>query len=177
MALKIRTRHFIRSKKIREIKEEIQSHGYEFNWDEIMKGKVKIEIAEFMDGTLLYILNGHPLFVRKGELLIPTLQSVIKNQINLSQVVVDMGAIKFLINGADVMAPGILKDQLDDELKKDDVVKIVEEKYHKPIAIGQLLVDASTIKQVNKGKVIKNLHFMGDKLYQTLESVQEKLKT
>jgi len=176
LSLKVKNRHFIRSKKIRELKAEIQEHSYQFDLDTALKNKIKIELVEFTDGTLLYLLNNVSYFLKLNDLLIPTLFAVINEKIDLAQVTVDMGAIKFIVNGADIMAPGILKNKLSDDLKKGNIVKIVDENFNKPIAIGQLLEDASKIKQVNKGKVIKNLHVVGDKLYQAVESLHEALK-
>ena len=49
-------------------------------------------------------------------------------------VTVDVGAIKFMCKGANLMRPGILKFS---EFEKDKIVCIVEESHHKFIAIGK----------------------------------------
>lgn len=177
LTLRLKDRHFVRSKKIRELLAELKDYDYHFDKEQFLKTKVKIELAEFTDGTQLYLLNDEPYFLRLKIALIPTLQVVIQKQVELPEVVVDEGAIKFIVNGADIMAPGILKDHLDETILKRSIVQIVDENYHRPIAIGQLIEDTSTIKKTNKGKVVKNLHHIGDKLYNSVEMVQEKLKS
>ena len=48
-------------------------------------------------------------------------------------VMVDMGAVKFMCKGANVMRPGIKKNT---EFEKDKLVCIVEESLHKFLAVG-----------------------------------------
>ncbi|KAH9387491.1 malignant T-cell-amplified sequence, partial [Nematocida major] len=56
-----------------------------------------------------YILrNGVPIFKQEKNAYIPTVKGVHLLPGMLKRVVVDAGAIKYLINGADVMAPGLL---------------------------------------------------------------------
>ncbi|MEM2031715.1 MAG: PUA domain-containing protein [Candidatus Woesearchaeota archaeon] len=83
---------------------------------------------------------------------------------SLKKVVVDMNAVKFIASGADIMRPGI--KHLDD-FNKDEVVKIVDEKNNVALAIGKALFSSEEIKAMDKGKVIKNLHHVGDKVYKS----------
>jgi len=78
-------------------------------------------------------------------------------------VVVDMGAVKFMCNGANVMRPGI-KNYSD--FLKDDIVCVVEESQHKFLAVGKALVNSSEMKEMPKGEVIKNLHYISDKYWE-----------
>ena len=70
-------------------------------------------------------------------------------------VMVDMGAVKFMCNGANVMRPGIKKYT---KFSKDDVVCIVEESKHKFLAVGKALTDSLELENISKGEVVKNLH-------------------
>ena len=78
-------------------------------------------------------------------------------------VMVDMGAVKFMCNGANVMRPGI-KNYSD--FSKDDIICVVEESQHKFLAVGKALVNSSEMKEMPKGEVIKNLHYISDKYWE-----------
>ena len=47
------------------------------------------------------------------------------------------------------------------------MVVIVDEKYSKPIAIGLTEVDSSEMRLMSKGKVVGNLHYVGDELWKS----------
>jgi len=83
-------------------------------------------------------------------------------------VTVDMGAIKHICNGADVMRPGIVRM---DEFSKGAVVTVKDEKYSKYIAVGIALVSSSEAKGMSKGAVIQNMHYVGDELWQAYKSI------
>ena len=78
-------------------------------------------------------------------------------------VMVDMGAVKFMCKGANVMRPGIKKYS---EFKKGDIVCVVEESHHKFLAIGKTLVSSQELESMEKGEVMKNLHYISDKYWE-----------
>ncbi len=78
-------------------------------------------------------------------------------------VMVDMGAVKFVCKGANVMRPGIKKNS---EFQKDSVVCIIEESHHKFLAVGKTLVSSDEMENMEKGEVIKNLHYISDKFWE-----------
>jgi PUA domain protein len=112
-----------------------------------------------------------------GEYLVPTLFLIHKSAKGKSlppypKVVVDAGAVKPIINGADVMRPGI-KEFLGD-FGKDDVVFVTDEKG-RVIAVAVALYSRQEMEQMQKGKVLINLHHLGDRIWQaSLELVKEK---
>ena len=65
---------------------------------------------------------------------------------------VDVGAIKFMCKGANVMRPGIKKFT---EFEKDKLVCIVEESHHKFLAVGKAMVSSSELEEMEKGEVVK----------------------
>ncbi len=83
-------------------------------------------------------------------------------------VTVDMGAIKHICNGADVMRPGIVRM---DEFSKGAVVTVKDEKYSKYIAVGIALVSSSEAKEMSKGAVIQNMHYVGDELWKAYKGI------
>jgi len=87
------------------------------------------------------------------------------------RVVVDMGAVKFLTNGANVMRPGI-RSFLATFLKGDMVV-VVDEKHGKGLAVGMAMVDSSEGEKMEKGPVIKNVHYIGDKFWNAVRELND----
>jgi PUA domain protein len=85
------------------------------------------------------------------------------------KVVVDMGAIKFLTNGANVMRPGIRSFLA--PFLKGDVVVVVDEKHGKALAVGMAMVDSSDGEKMEKGPVIKNVHYIGDKFWNAVKEL------
>ena len=80
-------------------------------------------------------------------------------------VVVDAGAVRFVVNGADIMKPGIVS--ADPEIAAGDLVVIVEERHKKPLAIGRALIPGPEMK--GEGKAVKSLHHVGDQIWKGLE--------
>ena len=106
--------------------------------------------------------NKKPILFFFEEKPIPLLKTLMQEQI-LKKITVDMGAIKFICNGADVMRPGIV--EIDEDIEKGEIVAIIDEKNKTPIVIGQTMHDAKEMQQIKEGKVIKNIHYIGDALW------------
>ena len=83
-------------------------------------------------------------------------------------VMVDMGAVKFMCNGANVMRPGIKNHS---EFLKDDIVCVIEESQHKYLAVGKSLVNSSEMTEMSKGEIIKNLHYISDKYWEISKTI------
>ncbi len=85
-------------------------------------------------------------------------------------VVVDMGAVKFMCKGANLMRPGIKKFT---EFEKDNLVCIIEESQHKFLAVGKAMVSSSELENMEKGEVIKNMHYISDKFWETGKTIYD----
>jgi len=85
-------------------------------------------------------------------------------------VMVDMGAIKFMCKGANVMRPGIKKFT---EFEKDKLVCIVEESQHKFLAVGKSIVSSAELENMDKGEILKNLHYISDKFWETGKTIYD----
>ncbi len=136
----------LRSKEIKELKKQ---------FPELITGKNIVE-KELSDDLKVILDKGVPLLGEKEEVIFPTLFS----KASLPTVVVDMGAVRFVTNGADVMAPGVKEKPA---FKKGDLLYIVDEKNLKKLAVVQALVDSENFPE--KGKVFKNLHWVGDRIW------------
>ena len=99
--------------------------------------------------------------IKIQNIWIPHLKLILKNKI-LPTVTVDMGAIKFVVNGADIMRPGITK--LDD-FAKDDIVVIIDETHSKSLSVCKAMFSSQEINEKNNGKVLQNLHYIGDEYW------------
>ncbi len=113
----------------------------------------------FVDDVMVFMIDGRPFLVSRKGRLIPALQndSILAK---LPRVIVDMGAIPHVVNGADIMAPGIRK--IEGEFAASGLVVVADEKFGKPLAIGAALVSSQKMSETRKGKVIENLHYVGD---------------
>lgn len=120
--------------------------------------KATIEIVEDTRGTII-LQEGEPVLLLHQDKWFPTLQTLNKNN-PLKKITVDMGAIPYVCSGADVMRPGI--KAIDEGIAKDSPVAVIDEKYGKILAVGVSLFDSEEMKKMEKGKVIKNLHYVGD---------------
>jgi len=85
-------------------------------------------------------------------------------------VMVDIGAIKFMCKGANVMRPGIKKFT---EFEKDKLVCIIEESHQKFLAVGKAMVSSTELENMEKGEVVKNLHYVSDKFWETGKTIYD----
>jgi PUA domain protein len=124
--------------------------------------KIKNLMSHYVDAESQILIGDSLKILRINDEYIPFL-SEIKLLERFPNVVVDMGAVKFMCNGANVMRPGI-KNYSD--FSKDDIICVVEESQHKFLAVGKALVNSSEMKKMSKGEVIKNLHYISDKYWE-----------
>ena len=83
--------------------------------------------AGSLDGEKAYIMKNRIVAVdMKGRLML-TLHGVLALKPEKRWITVDMGAVKFLANGADVMAPGIV--DADPEIEPEDMVWVRDEAF------------------------------------------------
>jgi PUA domain protein len=122
-----------------------------------------IEVIETNADVSLFLVNKKMLLLDTGDWVFPTLQGAIQFPFPERRVVVDAGAIPYVVNGADVMRPGIVS--VSDDVKADSPVQIVDERHGKPLAIGIALFDAPDIRARTSGKMCKNIHHVGDEIW------------
>ena len=139
----------------KDIKQFLEVHN---EASEVMTKKSTV----YSDDPLLYV-DSKPLYIYRDEEWIPSLLFALKYTTNLPKVTVDKGAIRFVINGADIMRPGIVKAE---EFEKDSVVIIVDETTYTPIAVGRAMVGSAELLSKQEGKVISTLHHVKDELWE-----------
>ena len=84
-------------------------------------------------------------------------------------VIVDMGAIKFVCKGANVMRPGITKFS---DFEKGEIICVIEESQHKFLAVGRAEIPSSKLAETNKGEVIKNMHYISDVFWESEKEIK-----
>ena len=164
MSVAMKRRYWLRKDDAKQLAHEAEKFGSDIN--KLLEGGV--ELLELSDDKVIILAGGKWLFIRSQEGLFPTLHAV--ELLRLRRVVIDMGAVPHIANGADIMGPGVVS--ADAEIKAGDAVAVVDERHGKPLAIGLALVPGMSMR-APKGKVIKNIHYVGDEVWQFL---QEKVK-
>jgi PUA-domain protein len=156
LILKVRQRYHLKKKKLKELKRDLGEYS------EIIPKNATIEFLE-VDPNPFILVNGKPYVIIIDNKPFPTLKAALENDIGGKKVVVDMGAVKFVTNGADIMSPGIVA--ADENVEPKDVVVIVEETHKKPLAIGIAKINGETMVESNSGKAIENIHYIGDDIW------------
>ncbi|MDH5634476.1 MAG: RNA-binding protein, partial [Candidatus Bathyarchaeota archaeon] len=77
----------------------------------------------------------------------------------------------YVCNGADVMAPGIVG--FEGDFGKDDFVVIVDERHRKPIAMTVAFFNSEEAKKLERGKVLKNVHYVGDNVWNLTKQLSQ----
>jgi PUA domain protein len=125
-----------------------------------------VDRAEGPDFDVVYVNGPIMAFVLSGEVF-PTVRGLLKWPAKRQWVTVDMGAVKFIYNGADVMAPGIV--DADPGIQEGQLVWVRDERNLRPLAVGRALMAGGTMRVEEKGKAVKSVHHVGDDLWKVDE--------
>ncbi len=157
-------RHFLREREAEQLLTKF-SQQLKTTPEKLFGTKIQVESTEAR-GATVYLINGRPLIALHKDILLPTLR--FEDALNrLPKAIVNMGAISHICNGADVMAPGIV--QFEGKFEADEFLLIIDERHRKPLAIGKALFDSEHARALKRGKIVKNLHYVGDTLWKLLK--------
>ncbi len=115
-----------------------------------------------VDGRTVILVNGEPVILEYEGKHYLTVYGVMKFRPERWKVVVDEGALPHVMNGADIMKPGIV--YADRGIKTGDFVYVMVEDKSSPIAVGIALVDGEEMSR-GRGKAVKNLHHLKDRVW------------
>jgi len=160
-------RYFLSNKDIKELSNAVGELG------PIFRNAKKVEVYELNETTTVYLIDDKPLVAKltvkidsgQREYVIPLLTYFYLNPTYIPSyptITVDDGAVPHIVNGADVMRPGI-KD-ISGEFGIGDLLMIKDLKG-RYVGIGISLMTSDEMKSTTKGKVIKVIHHLGDKLW------------
>lgn len=154
----IRNRHRLRKKAIRKLERQLGTiFSTSFNFDcSVVDSAVVNQIEVFIidNAVLAWIFENKPFL---------TLRGLLKFKPEHRFVTIDMGAVKFISNGADVMAPGVT--DADKEIQVGEPVWVRDEKNHQPLAVGIGLMTGEAMIKSNSEKAVKSVHYIGDGLW------------
>ena len=156
MTIKVKKRNFLKKKKIKELTDELGNYG------QLLQGKKKVEILEAEPHSFI-LVNGEPHIIIIDDKPFPTLKAIINTEIDSKTVTVDMGAIRFVSNGADIMSPGIV--DASSSVEPGDIVLIIDETHAKPLAIGVSLITSQEMIDNDSGKAVETKHYVGDEIW------------
>ncbi len=159
--MKVKERYFAKQKLVRALRKELSRVSPAFAT--LLDGKARVEVAKTEEGVTLFLINGEPKIFEVEGKYFPTLRGALDIAVDRRYVVVDAGAVPHVVNGADIMRPGVV--EYDPEIKEGDLVVVLEERHRKPIAIGRALLAGEEFGEREKGKCIKNLHHVGDRIW------------
>ncbi len=168
---RFKKRHLLKTRDIKSLMERIRNElGALPQLDER-----RLEAAVLDDGSRVYLLDGVVAFFEHGNQILPSLRILLDGVMTLPAVTVDMGAIKYVINGADIMRPGVT--HVDDGIVAGAAVSIIDERHGRPIAVGVSLMSSDEIRQASSGKVVLNRHHVGDPLWEFGRSEDPSLRS
>ncbi|MHA1995440.1 MAG: PUA domain-containing protein [Candidatus Hodarchaeales archaeon] len=105
----------------------------------------------------------HITFFSYEKMYLPTLKFIRKHtELEFPSVQVDEGAVKFVINGADIFSQGIVN--YNREFSENTIVTIMNPQ-NSVLSIGKCLFSSRHLLKA-KGKSIINLHYLGDKIWE-----------
>lgn len=157
-------RYYLRAKEkksfLKEIAEKLNLDTTEFLND------IFEVVREKTFGHRIFLVNGKASFIKtKGEIFPSLLNDSILTR--FPTLTVDMGAVPHLCNGADVMAPGVVK--INGNFKAGDIIVVIDECFSKNLVICEALYDSSKILKIKHGKVARNIHYINDKFWEAFK--------
>ncbi len=151
-------RYFARKDIVSKIREDLGSISKEFV--EILPER--LEILEVKEGKFVHADGEALVFEHEGRHF-PTVRGALRVRSDKRTIIVDQGAIPYVLNGADIMRPGVVA--YDEGIKAGDLVIVREETHKKAIAIAISVWDGEEFKSKAAGKCAKSLYYVGDAIW------------
>ena len=157
--LNIKKRRPINKKEAKNFNNLLQeTHGLQFT---LSAGKYETAISKDFD---VIIQQGHIFGLILKDTAHLSVRGLLSITPEIGWVQVDMGAVPFVCNGANIMAAGI--NAVSSEIIKGQYIWIREENHKKPLGVGKALLNADEMLASNQGKAVDALHYIGDKIWE-----------
>lgn len=153
--------------------------------DEVMPKKSNLSQMKLPDRASVYVIDSEPVFFQhdSSDVLFPHLRLVHRFPAAFPAVRIDRGAIRFVLGGATLMAPGLTsaggrlpepregpesadgEGRWSRELRREEPVVVMAEGKEHACAVGLLVAGTKEVKEKGKGPVIEESHYVGDGLW------------
>lgn len=139
------------------------------SWPTNSIGTIKDLQVYVIDGNKRLLVGNDLVAIQLApDLIIPHLtQHDILN--HFASVQVDMNAVKFVCNGANIMRPGITDFTT---FKESEIVLVKDQTHKKELAVCISLVDDVTGRKMERGVVLNNIHHIGDIYWETKKTIR-----
>ncbi|CAG8424628.1 unnamed protein product [Penicillium salamii] len=145
--------------------------GFEPFIEEFMPKKASLEAVKLPDRVTLYTIDSTPLFFQPIDgPPVPHLRLIHTYPSAIPTIQIDRGAIRFVLSGATLMAPGLTSPggrlpDADNALEAGQIVGVKAEGKEEICLVGMLKVGTEEIKSKGKGVVMDEGHYLGDGLW------------
>lgn len=157
---------YLSKKDTKKIEEEIKNNfGIEIEKIEYVGNRV----IELDKDNKIFIL-GKIVLIKERNIIFPSLVSDRNFLEKFPYLKVDSGAIPYICRGAKIMRPGIVS--FESNFNLDNIVCVKETVYNKFVAIGKALMSKNEAEKMNKGPILDNLHYIGDKYWVLLKNIK-----
>ncbi len=153
--MELKNQHRLKDKEVKKYSKELKEKLGDSPFDP----EAPVDIADTREGEVIIVDRKLVATFFDGEVF-PTIKGFLEIDATKRFVTVDMGAVEFVYNGADIMAPGIV--EADKNISEGDLVWVREVEHEKPLAVGKALTQGKEMIESEEGKVVKNLHHVGD---------------
>lgn len=139
------------------------------SWPTNSIGAIKNLQAYVIDGIKRLLVGNNLVAIQLApDLIVPHLtQHDLLN--HFASVQVDMNAVKFVCNGANIMRPGITDFTT---FKESEIVLVKDQTHKKGLAVCISLVDDVNGRKMERGVVLNNIHYIGDVYWETKKTVR-----
>jgi PUA domain protein len=157
--LSFRKRHRLKSKEVRALGQRMA----EVVGTDMLSSLQAVDRARGVD--MDFLISGRRVaFLMMDEVPFPSLRTLLDVGLDTKWVEVDEGAVRFLANGADCMAPGVVNT--DPGITEGDWVYVRDGRHKRPLSVGRALMSGGEMVVAGKGKAVEVLHWVGDRIWE-----------
>lgn len=157
--LSFRKRHRLKGKQVKVLGARME----EAVGIDMLSSEPAVDRARGMDMDFL-IIDGRVAYLLLDDVAFPSLRMLLDKGLEIRWIEVDEGAVRFLANGADVMAPGV-KDA-DPTISEGDWVYVRDGRHKRPLVVGKALMSGLDMIIADKGKAVETLHYVSDRIWE-----------
>lgn len=163
-----KVRHAASSKGLKFLRKRIKELFPGEDAEGLIPKGVLVEKICLVKGEEVFVVEQKVRFFNFSGNIFPSIHALLEGWgRSLPRVVVDMGAVPYVVNGADVMAPGVVR--VEGKFLEGGLVVVVDENHGQPLAVGTSVFSAEIIDRMGrnkeKGRVVISLHHAGDSFF------------